>query len=184
MKNKTVYYNGKSPRTFTAIDFETADYGQDSACAVGIVKVEGNKITDKSHYLIRPPRRRFVFTHIHGITWEDVEDAPTFGELWPELRKKLKGADYLVAHNAPFDRSVLAACCSRARIKMPSLPFVCTVKLARKILNINPTNLYNVCKRLRIALNHHNALSDAKACARILIRAWKKDNSAFEELLG
>ena len=30
-------------------------------------------------FLIRPPTAHFSFTEIHGLRWEDVRDAPTFG---------------------------------------------------------------------------------------------------------
>jgi len=33
--------------------------------------------------------------------------------------------------------------------------------------------LPDVCRRFRIRLNHHNALSDATACARIVMGALK-----------
>jgi DNA polymerase-3 subunit epsilon len=72
--------------TFAAIDFETANYSPDSACAIGLVVVKGDRIVRREHYLIRPPDRQFVFTFIHGIAWEDVRDAPTFHELWPTLK--------------------------------------------------------------------------------------------------
>ena len=42
---------------FAAIDFGTADYGRDSACAVAVVRVAGGEIVDRAHFLIRPPRR-------------------------------------------------------------------------------------------------------------------------------
>ena len=101
--------------TFAAIDFETADYGRDSACAVAVVRVEGLAIVDRAYYYIRPPRRQFVFSYLHGISWSDVVDAPTFRQLWPSLQKKLAGVEFLAAHNASFDRSVLRTCCERAR---------------------------------------------------------------------
>src|SRR6185369_9867722 len=96
--------------SFAAIDFETADPGRDSACAVGIVRVEGDRIVRRESRLIRPPRQEFVFTYIHGIAWEHVAEASPFGEVWEELRALLDGVEFLVAHNAPFDRSVLQAC--------------------------------------------------------------------------
>jgi DNA polymerase-3 subunit epsilon len=38
----------KSPeQTFVAIDFETADRGLDSACSVGLVRVEGGRIVER-----------------------------------------------------------------------------------------------------------------------------------------
>ena len=154
---------------FTAIDFETADYGRDSACAVGLVLVEGCRITKTEYRLIRPPREDVRFTDIHGITWEDVENEPLFAEVWPELAGFFEGIDFITAHNAPFDKSVLYACCRAAGLEAPPHPFVCTVKLSKKELGINPAKLSHVCHHLSIPLNHHNALSDAEACAKIMI---------------
>ena len=70
---------------FVAIDFETANYARDSACAIGLVKVVGGEIVDKVVHLIKPPTREFVFTYIHGLTWNDVAKSADFGELWPTL---------------------------------------------------------------------------------------------------
>lgn len=156
---------------FTALDFETADYGADSACAVALVRVEGGKVVRRAYQLIRPPRRSFVFTYLHGIGWEDVADEPTFEEAWPELERVIEGSDFLAAHNAPFDRRVLYTCCGRARLAPPPQRFECTVQLARRVLGIRPARLDNVCRCLGIKLNHHHAASDAEACARIVLAA-------------
>ncbi len=156
---------------FVAIDFETADPGPDSACAVGLVRVEDGRIARREARLIRPPRPRFTFTWVHGITWEDVACQPAFGGVWPELAAVLDGADFLAAHNARFDRAVLGACCRSAGLAVPPQPFECTVKLAREVWGIRPTKLSDVCRALDIRLNHHEALSDAEACARIVIAA-------------
>lgn len=158
--------------TFVALDFETADRGQDSACAVGLVRVEDHIITERFYTLIQPPRSRFEFSHIHGIYWRDVMNEPTFEEVWPLMANKLEGADFLVAHNASFDRKVLLACCKLYGIKPPTQSFICTVQLARKTWNLFPTKLNNVCDFLGIELDHHQALSDAEACAKIAIAAY------------
>jgi DNA polymerase III epsilon subunit-like protein len=71
-----------------AIDFETADRLADSACAIGIVSIEKGKIAKKGYRLIRPPRRQFVFSCIHGISWADVEDQPTFIEVWEQSGRR------------------------------------------------------------------------------------------------
>jgi DNA polymerase-3 subunit epsilon len=86
---------------------------------------------------------------------------------------EFEGLDFLAAHNASFDRSVLETCCERARVKPPSSAFECTVRLARSAWDIRPTTLPDVCRRLRIPLHHHDAGSDAEACARIVIAAAK-----------
>ena len=157
-----------------AIDFETADRWADSACAIGIVSIEEGKITKKGYRLIRPPRRHFIFSYIHGISWADVEAQRTFIEVWDHFVPFWKDADYFLAHNAPFDRNVLRACCSAAGRKPPRAPFICTVRVARSHWNFRPTNLPNVCTQLGISLKHHDAASDALACASIALRAMKE----------
>ncbi len=170
---------------FVAIDFETADQGRDSACSVGLVRVENGAVVRKVVQLIRPPRletgdlftpppAEFMFTYIHGIKPHQVADAPTFGEAWPKLESLLEGARFLAAHNAPFDAGVLAACCQAHRLPRPAHRFVDTVSLARSTWSIYPTKLPDVCRRLKIELNHHEALSDALACAQIVIAAEKQ----------
>src|SRR4051812_46005961 len=113
---------------FVALDFETADTGPDSACAVGLVRVEGLRVVRKEVVLIRPPRPRVWFSHIHGITWPMVANAAPFADVWPRLLPLLDGATHLAAHNAPFDRGVLTACCTAAGLAVPRLPFACTVQ--------------------------------------------------------
>ncbi len=160
--------------SFVAIDFETADRSLDSACAVALVKVENWQITARNYWLIRPPRKSFRFTYLHKISWQNVADQPTFQELWPSFLEFVGGASFLAAHNADFDRSVLLACCQASQIPLPRLRFRCTAKLARRVLKIYPTNLPAVCARLGIPLNHHDARSDAEACARIMIAAHRR----------
>ena len=155
--------------TFLALDFETADQGRDSACSIGLVRVEARRIVAREHRLIRPPRRAFAFTDIHGIAWSHVATAPTFAAVWRSLAPLLAGADFFVAHNASFDRMVLHACCDAAGLAPPPLPFQCTMKLARAHWQLRPTRLPDVCRHLRIPLRHHDALSDAEACARIML---------------
>jgi DNA polymerase III subunit epsilon len=159
---------------FVAIDFETASYRADSACAVGLVKVANGEIVDTAVRLIRPPTRAFAFTHIHGLTWSDVAESDDFGKLWPRLEPFLDGAEFFAAHNASFDRRVLHACCQTYGIAAPALPFRCTVQISRRAWNIYPTKLSDVCRELAIALNHHEALSDAMACAQIVLAAHEK----------
>jgi len=163
----------KKSDVFVAIDFETADRYRDSACSVALVRVESGNIVHKEHRLIRPPRKNFEFSYLHGITWDLVASEPRFRHVWLSLEHVLDGVDFFAAHNASFDRSVLNACCQASGIRSPSIPFQCTVALARKTWGIYPTKLPNVCRYLTIPLIHHEALSDAVACAKIVIAASK-----------
>jgi DNA polymerase III subunit epsilon len=151
-------------RTFVALDFETADHGADSACSIGVVRVENLRIAARETVLI-------LFTHVHRITWPMVKDADPFAGVWTNLQHLFEGASLLVAHNSSFDSRVLKACCQRAGLPTPAIPFLCTVHLSRCVWNDRPNDLKSVCRRLAIPLNHHDAGSDAEACARIVIAA-------------
>lgn len=157
--------------SFVAIDFETSHTLPDSACSIGVVRVQNGSIVERRVELIRPPRRPFLFTQIHGLTWNDVAQAPPFSEVWPTLAPMFEGADFIAAHNSGFDRRVLRACCEAASLPMPVQPFQCTVQLARKTWRLHSNNLAAVCAHLQIPLNHHEAGSDAEACARIVLAA-------------
>ena len=100
---------------------------------------------------------------------------PTFGELWPQLRPLFEDVEFVAAHNASFDEGVLRACCAGASIRQPEAPFRCTMRLARQVWGIYPTRLPDVCHRLGIPLNHHEALSDTIACASIMVAALQME---------
>ncbi|MDR1947355.1 MAG: 3'-5' exonuclease [Desulfovibrio sp.] len=163
-----------APRDCVAIDFETAGYEAHSACAVGLARIKGGRITDRFYSLLRPPSRNVMFTWIHGLTWSVLKDAPTFAELWPETAAFLRGADFLLAHNAPFDRRILEGCCRAAGIPASGLPFNCTLKGTGKPARALGTvfssrKLSVVCGHFGIELRHHHAGSDAEACAALYL---------------
>ncbi|TVQ87301.1 MAG: exonuclease [Deltaproteobacteria bacterium] len=157
--------------SFTALDFETADSPSNSACAIGLVRVEKGRIVARDSFLIQPPFPYVRFTRIHGITWEKVRDKPTFTERWPRIQRMIEGVDYLAAHNAVFDRRVLHASCLAHGLAPPPQDFLCTVKLARRTWSLKRANLKAVCELLGIPLDHHHAGSDAEACAKIILAA-------------
>lgn len=157
---------------FTAIDFETATGQRSSACAVGLVKVENGILVDRYYSLITPPNNAYWlrFTAIHGISWKDTLHAPTYEELYPTLLPRLKG-EVLVAHNAPFDRGVLQQTMEHYGLDYQELQipqWICTLDIYRK-KGFCPANLAACSAHFNIELNHHEALSDAVACAKLLL---------------
>ncbi|NDG84926.1 MAG: exonuclease [Proteobacteria bacterium] len=154
------------------IDFETANPSPASACSVGLVVLEGTRIVHQAVELIQTPTPVFYFTSIHGITWNDVKSAPTFDGIWRRtIEPWFLRSERMVAHNVGFDHKVLRASARHYGIEIPPIPTECTVKLARYKLGIKPANLRNVSDTLGIELNHHEALSDARASAMIYIHA-------------
>ncbi len=156
---------------FVAIDFETANRYRNSACAVALVRVEGGRIVDTFTRLIKPPVPYFEFTYIHGIAADDVVDAPLYHEIHNDVLRMLEGVDFIAAHNASFDKSVMNAICAHWGLPVPMLPWECTVKLARRKWNLTSAKLPLVCELLDIPLQHHDATSDATACAKIVLAA-------------
>ncbi len=165
-----------SGMNFLAIDFETANRYPNSACSVGLVRVSDGKVAAKKTFLIKPPYEYFEFTHIHNISLSDVQKKPTFKELWPKIEKFFTDVDFVVAHNVGFDRRVLENCCSTYGIAAPDVEYRCTVRLSRSVLKIKPANLANVCRELFIPLDHHEAGSDAEACARIMLEVLQRQS--------
>ena len=158
---------------FTAIDFETATGYRNSACAIGLVRVESGKIVDTYCSLIRPPGNEYWSRNVdvHGISSQDTAGVPTFMELFPDFKHFIEGR-ILVAHNASFDKSVLAKTMAHYDLnyQMLNVPqWECTLKIYRA-KGFAPCKLSDCCNRLNIELNHHEALSDAVACAHLYIR--------------
>ena len=157
-----------------ALDFETSDMGNDSACAIGMVKLEQGIITDTFYSLIKPPREQVFFTHIHGLTWPMLKNSPNFLELWPQISAFMQGANGIIAHNASFDKGIFYGTSLRYNIDAPTLPFFCTLKASRQNLKLKKNKLSDVCSALHIDLNHHNAISDANAAAQIFLYCSKQ----------
>jgi DNA polymerase III epsilon subunit family exonuclease len=156
---------------FIAIDFETANEARTSACSVGLAFVEDGKLVGTKHYLIKP--EPYVFKRfnvsLHGITANDVADAPTFNELAPELLSLLDGK-LVVAHNAEFDIGVLNAALSHYGMSFPGIEYICTMQLSQAaVAGLENYRLDTLCGHFGIELDHHHAESDATACARLLL---------------
>lgn len=172
---------------FVTIDFETADYSRESACSVGLVKFQDGEVIDTFYSLIRPPRLyiRPDFTDIHGLTVDDVEDAPRFYEIWDSSIKSFIGSFPLAAHNAGFDMGVLSAVLDRYKLEIPALRYFCTCNLSRNTwLGLPSYALTKLARHFSIEYNAHNALDDALTCGKLTIMSAEKFGSTnIKELL-
>jgi DNA polymerase-3 subunit epsilon len=108
---------------------------------------------------------------VHGIHPEDTVNKPSFAEVYPEIKKRLQGR-VVVAHNEPFDRNVLLKSMNDCGIPYSDLQIADrwedTVRIYRA-KGFKPANLAACCERMNIDLNHHEALSDARACAKLYL---------------
>jgi DNA polymerase-3 subunit epsilon len=179
-----------APDTWVAIDFETATREATSACALGLAIVRDGRVVRTESWLIQPPFNEYEYRNslIHGMSAEDTELAPDFAEVWWEVAPLLAEGP-LLAHNAPFDIRVLRALIASHQLVTPSYEYVCTVALARKAFpDLRRHTLDVMCDHCGIALRHHDAASDAAACA-ILAQSCAEEAGAPSitqavELLG
>ena len=158
---------------FTAIDFETASHKPDSACQLGAVVVRDGQVVDQFMWMIRPEPLYFSQGNIriHGITPAQVREESNFGDTWSEISNKI-GNDCLVAHNASFDIKVLLACLRTHRKSIPEFHFTCTRAIARRTWpHHRRYGLKPLSNWLGIRFQHHDALEDSIACAKILLAA-------------
>jgi DNA polymerase III subunit epsilon len=160
-----------APDTWVAIDFETATREPTSACAVGVAVVRDGRIAERRSWLVQPPFNEYEFwnTRVHGIGADDTELAPDFREIWFELQPILAQGP-LLAHNAAFDMRVLRALIGSLELPAPAMHYACTVSMARKAFPQLASHKLNVvCDHCRISLVHHDAASDAEACANVAL---------------
>lgn len=151
--------------TFTAIDFETATPDRNSICQIGLIRVEQGIITQELSNLVQPPNNHYWkrFTFIHGISAIDTANAPAFNQVWQTIEPFINNQK-VVAHNGfAFDFPVMEKTLQHYQIALPNYEKECTYKMYRN-------NLAALCAEFSIPLKHHDALSDAKACAELYLR--------------
>ena len=150
--------------TFTAIDFETANPDPWSICQVGLVRVEKGMVAHEISLLVQPPDNNYWsrFIDIHGINPNQTANSPTFNKIWPIIEPYISGQT-VVAHNGhSFDFRILDQTLGYYGMTSPEYHKQCTYKIYRN-------NLAALCRTHNIDLNHHDALSDARACATLFL---------------
>jgi len=152
------------PTTFTAIDFETAQGYRHSICQVGLIRIENGIITNEINLLVQPPDNYYWknFIAIHGITPEDTAQSPTFDKIWQQIEPFISN-QHVVAHNGIcFDFPVLQQTLAYYGLSTPYFEKHDTYRIYK-------SNLASLCREYCIKLNHHDALSDARACAELFL---------------
>lgn len=156
--------------SFTALDFETATWSPTSICQVGMVRVENGEVVDQVEQLIRPPKNHYFYKNIevHGIQPEETESAPDFWDYWGAMKPFIED-QVVVAHNSAFDVNCLRSTLAYYELAQPNFEERCTRKIFKR-------GLAYLSKKYKIQLTHHNALSDAHACAQLYLIHLSHEN--------
>ncbi len=164
---------GELPDTYTVFDIETSGLTpyDSEIIEIGAVKVKDGVLADSFSRLIKPENKISQFTtNLTGITNALLEDKPPIEEVLPDFLDFIKGT-VLVAHNAKFDTGFIRHFALKQGFKF-DYPILDTMPLARKLYpDFARHTLDFIAKRLDVELkNHHRAVDDADATAKIFIK--------------
>jgi DNA polymerase-3 subunit epsilon len=157
---------------FAVVDVETTGTRvADRVTEIAIARVSGGEIQDVYTQLVNPQRP--IPAHISAlthITWAMVKDQPPFGQIAPDVVRRLAGHVF-TAHNAAFDWRFVSNELTRGGLRL-SGPRLCTVRLARVLLpQLRRRSLDHVTRYFGIDITaRHRAAGDAEATARALLR--------------
>jgi DNA polymerase III epsilon subunit-like protein len=175
---------------YVAVDIEGNGQQPPDLVELAIVPIEHGEIGEPRSWLVRPaqPITSFV-RRIHGISNDDVADAPTFAEIEPAIRPLLTDAVF-VAHNAPADLGVLR----RKLAGWEPVEVFDTVRLARRLRPGQASyrlgalvDDFFLGEDLPAGLKPHRATYDAMVTARLFVKLVTQTFSApltLEDLRG
>lgn len=148
------------------VDVETTGLSRkhDRVVELAAVVMDGDgEIVSEFESLINPDRDVGP-TNIHGLSAEDVKDAPRFADVAGLFVQNLMGVVALAGHNVRFDLGFLDAEFLRIGTSLPKCPTICTMKYMGR------RRLCECCQEFGIPLDEeaHRALGDARATARLL----------------
>ncbi len=113
---------------------------------------------------------------VNGYSKEEWVDAPSFEEMYPQIKKLIEGSDCLLGQNLIFDLNFISSACKRTSKQLPSFPmYFDTKQIADYLFDsawIDRTNLDYLCERFKIKFEGtaHTALVD---CRRTMA-LWEK----------
>ena len=173
--------------SFTAIDFETANYNKNSVCSIGLARFERGELVHQFSSLVQPPNNEYLFkyfTQIHGIKPSDTIHSKTFDLIYPEVSKYFENQT-IVAHNGKrFDFHVINKVLSHYNIVVPNFERVDTMVQYPMKLNIAVEQYFSDALKKSINFDHHNALKDALACGYLYLIHLIKQYPEYFDILS
>jgi DNA polymerase III epsilon subunit-like protein len=159
--------------TYVVVDVEGNGHQPPDLVELAAVPIIGGLIGEPVSWLVQPDQPITYFaTRIHGLTDQDVADAPTFAAIRDDVLAAVD-ADALVAHNAHVDVRAL----ERKLGDWVRPEVFDTLKLARRLLpEAGGYGLgalgesFKLAEGLPDGLAPHRAAYDALVAARLFVR--------------
>src|SRR3954468_17634032 len=155
---------------FVVFDVETTsrDVKQGAIVEIGAVKVNNGKIEDRWSTLVNPGMP-IVGRQLHGLTDDEVKDAPTPQQAAQQFID-WAGDALLVGHNIGFDIGFLEAALGSGH-KVEAGRYLDTLVIAREAYPDTDLKLGDLARFFELEVEpNHRALPDAEATAQLLIR--------------
>ncbi len=171
---------------FIALDVETANPDYSTICQIGIVEFQsGNIVSEWSSY-INPAAYFDPFNvSIHGITSAMVAGSPTFKAIYPQLAERLSGN--IVLHHGHFDRTAFSRSYDASALPPIDCRWLDNTRVVRRTwpeFSEKGYGLSKLTKAFKMNLDHHDALSDARAAGSIFSMAMEKSGRSSEDWLA
>ena len=168
---------------YFVLDLETANPSYKSICQLGMVEIRKGAIKKRYRQLI-DPKDNFdpIHTSIHGITEKLVKSSPSFNQIHKALETML--TNEIVVHHGPFDRVAIERACASYGLPAIRARWLNNQKVVRRTWEQFRRSGYaldNLCQHFNISFNHHDALEDATATARIFSLAIEETGLSPEE---
>lgn len=165
--------HGNSSARWAVVDVETSGTDPDTCRVISVAALaitDSGAITESVATLLDAGVDPGP-TQIHGLTRQMLSGKPCFSAIATDLAALLRGRT-LVAHNAGFDYSFLAAEARRGGLHLPVESVMCTVELAGRLdLGVSSLKLSALAKHWGIAqIRPHDALDDAQVLTQVLTR--------------
>ena len=175
---------------FTAIDFESAGAARGKTDVPVQIGMSSWSMDEDHHdsfvsHLSTDQAIQWSAQKVHGITKEDLADAPSLLSLWPECKKRLKGA-VIVAHGHGTEKRFL-----RTFPGHGFGPWIDTLQLGRALWpDLDDHSLGNICDQLELTESilelvpdrgWHDALFDAVASMALLVHIIQLHKLADQE---
>ncbi|MCH5147899.1 MAG: ribonuclease H-like domain-containing protein [Clostridiales bacterium] len=171
-------------QTFVVFDLETTGLNSsptsgnmDKIIEIGAFKIVNGEITESFSTFINPEKKLSnEIVKLTGITQDMVADAPVYEEVMPDFYKFCEGS-VLVGHNiVGFDFKFVDYYCSKIGYILEKRT-IDTLHLAQGMLSLPNFKLNTVADAFNITFNHHRAVDDALATAKIFIELIKMKKS-------
>jgi len=166
------------PSGFAVVDVETTGlrWKADRIIEIAVVRLDVECRVVAEYVTLVDPERHPGATHIHGLSADDLQGAPRFGEVLQDLVRHLEGAVF-VGHNVTFDASFLREEFFRSGQSMPRVPLLCTREMSQTVhRHLGDYRLAACCRVYGVPQGtEHRALEDARATAQLFGHLWNED---------